>query len=394
MKCGFDSRWTYMKYDFDTVTDRRNTGSVKWDVRENELPMWVADMDFKTAPEILEAIQRRLDNGIFGYSTLPDEWALSYVHWWDKRHSFKTEAFWFSFCTGVIPIISCAIREFTEPWDNVLIQAPVYNAFYNIIRNCDRNVVESLLTYRSGEYSMDFEDLEAKLSDPETKMFVLCNPHNPVGRIWSKEDLQKVGELCKKHGVLVISDEIHCDITDPDILYTPFASVSECCLQNSITAMAPTKCFNIAGIQSAAAMTPNPDLRARIEKALYRNLANEPNAFAVAATVAAFEHGDLWLDEMRSYVYQNKLTVLEYVRKNIPGLYVVPSRATYLLWLDCSAFTSDSLSFAAEIRRKTGLFLSYGTQYGESGKQFLRFNIACPRTLLLDGLDRLRRALS
>ena len=164
-------------------------------------------------------------------------------------------------------------------------------------------------------------------------------------------------------------------------------------LQNSITAMAPTKCFNIAGIQSAAAMTPNPDLRTRIEKALYRNLANEPNAFAVAATVAAFEHGDRWLDEMRSYVYQNKQTVLDYVRKNIPGLYVVPSRATYLLWLDCSAFTSDSLSFAAEIRRKTGLFLSYGTQYGEAGKQFLRFNIACPRKLLVDGLDRLRRAL-
>ena len=394
MKCGFDSRWTYMKYDFDTVIDRRNTGSVKWDVRDNELPMWVADMDFRTAPEIMQAIQKRMDNGVFGYSTVPDEWALSYVHWWEKRHSLKTDPSWFSFCTGVIPIISCAIREFTESGDNVLIQSPVYNAFFNIIRNNGRRVLESELTYRDGAYSMDFADLETKLSDPKTKMFVLCNPHNPVGRIWSRDELDKVGELCHKHGVLVISDEIHCDITDPDILYTPFASVSECCRENSITAMAPTKCFNIAGIQSAAAMTPNPDLRKRIAKALYLNLANEANAFAVDATIAAFEHGEQWLDQMRSYVFENKQVVLDYVRKNIPKLYVVPSRATYLLWLDCSAFTSDSLTFAAEIRRKTGLFLSYGTQYGEAGRQFLRFNIACPRTLLLDGLNRLRTALS
>ena len=383
-----------MKYDFDTVIDRRNSGSVKWDVRENELPMWVADMDFKAAPEILQAIQKRMDNGVFGYSTIPDEWALSYVHWWQRRHSLKTDTSWYTFSTGVIPILSSAIREFTEPGDNILIQGPVYNAFFHIIENNNRKVLDSPLVYSNGSFTMDFEDLEAKLSDPRTTMMFLCNPHNPIGRIWSREELKMVGELCLRHNVLVISDEIHCDITDPDILYTPFASVSDCCRDNSITTVAPTKCFNIAGIQSAAAMAANPVLCRRIRTALHTDMVAEPNAFAIAATVAAFEHGEQWLDELRQYIFRNKQIVHEYVKENIPSLYVVPSRATYLLWLDCSAFTDDSLAFASEIRRKTGLFLSYGTQYGESGKQFLRFNIACPRSTLLDGLDRLKQALN
>ena len=384
-----------MKYDFDTVIDRRNTGSVKWDLTEkNELPMWVADMDFKAAPEILEAVQKRLDNGVFGYSLIPDEWALSYVHWWESRHGFKTEASWYHFATGVIPILSSAIREFTKPGDKVLLQTPVYNAFFSIIKNNDREVLESPLVYEDGSFSMDFEDLELKLSDSRTTMMFLCNPHNPVGRIWSREELERVGDLCRKHDVLVLSDEIHCDITDPDVLYTPFASISERCRENSITAVAPTKCFNIAGIQSAAVMAADPSLRQRIQKALGRDDVDEPNAFAVAATIAAFENGAQWLDEFRSYIYENKQTVLDFVRRNIPSLHVVPSRATYLLWLDCSAFTTDSVEFAQFIRKKTGLFLSNGTQYGEAGKQFLRFNIACPRTLLLDGLNRLSTALN
>lgn len=384
-----------MKYDFDTVIDRRNTGSVKWDLTEkNELPMWVADMDFKAAPEILEAVQKRLDNGVFGYSLIPDEWALSYVHWWESRHCFKTDASWYHFATGVIPILSSAIREFTRPGENVLLQSPVYNAFFSIIKSNGRKVLESPLIYRDGAFSMDFYDLELKLSDPKTTMMFLCNPHNPVGRIWSREELEKVGELCKKHDVLVLSDEIHCDITDPGVLYTPFASISECCRDNSITAVAPTKCFNIAGIQSAAAMAANPALRQRIGQALHKDVVDEPNAFSMAATVAAFEKGGEWLDELRSYIHENKQTVYDYVRKNIPSLHVICAQATYLLWLDCSAFTDDSVAFAESIRKKTGLFLSNGTQYGDAGRSFLRFNIACPRKVLLDGLDRLSAALN
>ena len=383
-----------MKYDFDTVVDRHNTTSVKWDIlKEGELPMWVADMDFKAAPEILEAIQKRLDNGVFGYSIIPGEWADSYVRWWKNRHGLEIDPSSLSFATGVIPILASAVRKFTAPGDNVLIQTPVYNMFFNSVESNGRKVLESPLVYKDGEYSMDLEDLEIKLSDPKTTMMFLCNPHNPVGKIWDKETLEKVGELCWKHNVLVLSDEIHCDITDPGVSYVPFASLSEHCRENSITAIAPTKTFNIAGIQSAAAMATNAEICQKIRTALATDNVNEPNAFSVAATVAAFNHGGQWLDEMRSYLYENKQTVLEYVRKNIPQIHIIPSQATYLLWLDCSAFTSDSVKFAKDIRDRSGLFLSNGTQYGETGKSFLRMNIACPCSLLLDGLDRLRRAL-
>ena len=383
-----------MMYDFDTVVNRRGTTSVKWDIlKENELPMWVADMDFKAAPEILQAIQNRMDNGVFGYSIIPEEWAQSYVNWWKTRHDFEMDPSWLCYSTGVIPVLSSAVRKFTTPNDNVVIQTPVYNVFFNSVVNNGRRVLESPLVYKDGEYSMDLEDLEKKLSDPQTTMMILCNPHNPVGKIWDKETLAKIGELCWKYNVLVVSDEIHCDITDPDVSYVPFASVSDHCRYNSITALAPTKAFNRAGIQSAAAMAANPNLRHKIWRALNTDEVGEPNAFSIAATIAAFNHGARWLDELRSYIYENKQIACKFVKENIPAIHIVPSRATYLLWLDCSAFCTDSVKLANEIRRKTGLFLSNGTQYGEAGKTFLRMNIACPKTLLLDGLDRLKRAL-
>ena len=383
-----------MMYDFDTVINRRGTTSVKWDIlKENELPMWVADMDFKAAPEILKALQDRMDNGVFGYSIIPDEWAQSYVNWWRTRHDFEMDPSWLCYSTGVIPVLSSAVRKFTTPNDNVVIQTPVYNVFFNSVVNNGRRVLESPLVYKNGEYNMDLEDLEKKLSDPQTTMMILCNPHNPVGKIWDKETLAKIGDLCWKYNVLVISDEIHCDITDPDASYVPFASVSDHCRYNSITAMAPTKAFNIAGIQSAAAMAANPNLRHKIWRALNTDEVAEPNAFSIAATIAAFNHGARWLDELRSYIYENKQIACKFVKENIPAIHIVPSKATYLLWLDCSAFCTDSVKLANEIRRKTGLFLSNGTQYGEAGKTFLRMNIACPKALLLDGLDRLKRAL-
>ena len=383
-----------MMYDFDTVVNRRGTTSVKWDIlEENELPMWVADMDFKAAPEILKALQDRMDNGVFGYSIIPDEWAQSYVNWWRTRHDFEMDPSWLCYSTGVIPVLSSAVRKFTTPNDNVVIQTPVYNVFFNSVVNNGRRVLESPLLYKDGEYSMDLVDLETMLCDPQTTMMILCNPHNPVGKIWDKETLAKIGELCWKYNVLVVSDEIHCDITDPDVSYVPFASVSDHCRYNSITAMAPTKAFNIAGIQSAAAMAANPNLRHKIRRALNTDEVAEPNAFSIAATIAAFNHGAQWLDELRSYVYENKQVACKFVKENIPAIHIVPSKATYLLWLDCSAFCTDSVELVNEIRRKTGLFLSNGTQYGEAGKTFLRMNLACPKTLLLDGLDRLKRAL-
>lgn len=379
-----------MKYDFDTTVNRRNTNSLKWDVAENELPMWVADMDFQAAPEIREAISGRAAHGVFGYSILPDEWYQAYMDWWQSRHGFAFEKDWLVFCTGVVPAISSVVRKLTTPAEKVLIQTPVYNIFFNSILNNGRQVLESSLKYENGNYDIDFDDLEQKLSDPQTSLMILCNPHNPVGKIWDRETLAKIGALCAKHHVVVLSDEIHCDLTDPDQEYIPFASVSEACRENSITCVAPTKAFNIAGLQTAAVMIPNPALRHKVWRALNTDEVAEPNAFAVDAAIAAFTKGGAWLDELRQYVFENKKRVLEFVNAEIPQISVVPSQATYLLWLDCSGLAGSDNGIAKYIREETGLYLSEGSQYGSGGEGFLRLNIACPRSTLEDGLARLK----
>ena len=382
------------KYDFDTIIDRKDTFSCKWGgCSENELPMWVADMDFRAAPEIIEALQKRLSNEIFGYTYIPDEWYEAYQYWWKKRHNLEIEKDWLIFCTGVVPAISTTVRKLTTPAENVLIQTPVYNIFYNSIRNNGRNILESPLLYSNGKYSINWEDLETKLSDPQTSLMILCNPHNPIGKIWDKETLAKIGNLCEKYNVTVISDEIHCDLTDPNKEYIPFASVSETCANISITCIAPTKAFNIAGLQTAAVMIPNKQLNHKVWRALNTDEVAEPNAFAVDATIAAFTKGEAWIDALRAYIKSNKDRVREYVSSNIPGISVIDSEATYLLWLDCSKISVDSVALADFIRKETGLFLSNGAQYGGNGNLFLRLNPACPRKLLEDGLTRLKKAI-
>lgn len=388
-----------MKYDFDSVIDRKHSNSLKWNVSENELPMWVADMDFKTAPEIEEAISKRMENGIFGYSEVTDEWYAAYMNWWKNRHNFRIEKEWLIFCTGVIPAISSIVRKITTPAEKVVIQTPVYNIFFNSILNNGRVVNENKLIYESGKYSIDFKDLEEKLSDEQTSLMILCNPHNPVGKIWSVEELSKIGELCAKYNVTVISDEIHCDITDNDKGYTPFASVSDVCKDISITCIAPTKAFNIAGLQTAAVVVPNPNLRHKVWRGLNTDEVAEPNAFAVQAAVAAFNKGGEWLLELNKYISDNKNIVINFVKENISNLYVVPSEATYLLWIDCSKVCDiengyDAEKLAGDIRKQTGLYLSAGNQYGSNGKEFLRMNIACPKSILSDGLDRLKSGIS
>ncbi len=382
-----------MSYDFDTPVDRRNTYSLKWDVKENELPMWVADMDFQTAPEVREAIQRRAAHGVFGYSIVPEEWYQAYIQWWESRHGFRMDAEWLIFCTGVVPAISSIVRKLTTPAEKVLVLTPVYNIFFNSILNNGRQVLESRLQYDGEAYSIDYEDLEAKLADPQTSMLIFCNPHNPVGKIWSAEELRKVGELCRKHHVVVVSDEIHCDLTEPGLGYVPFASVSEDCRNNSITCIAPTKAFNLAGMQTAAVCVPDPVLRHKVWRGLNTDEVAEPNAFAIQAAVAAFTRGGEWLDELRSYLHENKVWTTQYIQKEIPQLKVVASQATYLMWLDCSGLTDSSEELADVIRESTGLYLSEGGQYGGEGTHFLRLNVACPRSVLEDGLNRLKKGV-
>ena len=381
------------KYDFETVTDRRSTFASKWDVAEGELPLSMADMEFQAAPEIKKALKERLDNGIFGYTYVPDQWYEAYVNWWKDRHGFEFEKEDLIFCTGVIPAISAAVRKLTTPAEKVLIQTPVYNIFYNSVLNSGRVLLENRLIYEDGVYRIDWEEFEEKLSDPQTSLMILCNPHNPIGKIWDKETLARIGELTFKHHVTVISDEIHCDITDPGKEYVPFASASELCRNISVTCIAPTKCFNLAGLQTAAVMARDPVLHHKMWRELNTGEVAEPSAFAVNAAVAAFGEGAPWLDEMRSYVFENKKLLRE-AAKDIPGLKVVDSEATYLLWLDVSAIDRDADRICDHIRKSTGLVLSKGSVYGPGGESFLRFNTACPRSMMEDGIKRLKEGLS
>lgn len=377
-----------MKYDFDRIIDRRNTGSVKWDVGEKELPMWIADMDFQTAPEIIECLNQRVSHGIYGYTKLTKQWYQAYISWWRKRHGFEIQKEWLLFCSGVVPAVSSIVRKMTSVGEKVLVMTPVYNIFFHSILNNGRQVQENRLTYRKGRYEIDFADLEEKLSDPQTSLLILCNPHNPIGKIWDRDFLEKIGALCWKHHVLVLSDEIHCDITAPGKKYIPFASVSERCRENSITCVAPTKAFNLAGIQTSAVIVPNENLRHRVNKSLNTDEIAEPNVLAAAAPAAAFEKGELWLDELRDYLFENRRYAERFIEEHIEGVRAVPADATYLLWLDCTKMLGAPSELCRFLRSHTGLILSDGSGYRDGGR-FLRMNLACPRTRLEDGLKRL-----
>lgn len=382
-----------MPYDFERIVNRRGTASLKWDVEEQELPMWVADMDFQTAPEIMAAIRERADHGIFGYTVVPDAWYKAIQDWWKKRHGFLIEKEWLLFSTGVVPAISSIVRKMTTAGENIVIQTPVYNVFFNSIRNNGRNVLESRLRWDNGQYRIDFEDLEEKFKNPQTTMMILCNPHNPIGKIWDRETLERVGELAYKHHVLVLSDEIHCDLTDPGHEYIPFASVSEMCRKNSITCIAPTKTFNLAGLQTAAVAVPDENLRHKVNRGLNTDEVAEPNVFAITAAVAAFTKGEAWLEELRSYLKANKDYVREYLALEIPEITAVPSDATYLLWLDCKKLIGDSTMLCRFIRSDSGLYLSDGKDYG-NGQSHLRMNVACPREQLREGMARLKKSVA
>ncbi|MCH5156238.1 MAG: pyridoxal phosphate-dependent aminotransferase [Clostridiales bacterium] len=378
-----------MPYDFDKMPDRRQSHSLKWDVQKNELPMWVADMDFAAAPQITDALLRRVNHGVFGYSIVPDEWYDAIISWWKRRHGFTIDKEWLQFCTGVVPAISCLVQRLTNIGDNVAVMTPVFDIFFHSIENFGRHVAECPLAYSDGIYSIDFDRLEKVLSNPLTTLLILCNPHNPTGNVWTAEQLKKIGTLCKKHGVVVLSDEIHCDITLPDVDYTPFASVSKECAENSITCISASKAFNIAGMQSAAVFVPNKSLREATVRGLNSMEVAEPNCFAVESTVAAFNHGEEWLNELRGYLAENRRAAAEFIKENIPTAHLIDAKATYLLWIDCSAFTNDSSELCAFIKASNGLILSHGEQYRGNGKTFVRMNTACSRARLTDGLNRL-----
>ena len=382
-----------MKYNFDKETNRFNTSSYKWDVKENELPMWVADMDFETSPAIVKGFKKRIDHGVFGYVALSDNFYNSYIYWFKKRHHFNIKKEWIIFSTGVILTISSAIRRVSEVANNIVIMTPVYNIFFNSILNNGRHVLTSPLNYKDGKYEIDFIDLEAKLALEETTILLLCNPHNPVGKIWSKDELDKIGKLCAKYNVTVISDEIHGDLTRTGLEYIPFASVSKLNAEISITCVAPTKTFNLAGIQTSAIIIPNPKLKHLVERGLNTDECAEPNVLAEIAPYLAYKKSEDWLDELRLYLDENIREVNEFIKNHLPQITLIKCEATYLLWLDCSKITKDADKLQGYIRETTGLYLSSGSIYGKEGNAFLRMNIATTKARVIDGLKRLKKAI-
>ena len=371
------------EHDFESLIDRTGTNSLKWDLFGDDLPMWVADMDFRAAPAIQEAVLERARHPVFGYTIVPDELFEAYINWWDRRYGFRMSREEMAYSIGVMPSISSMIRCLTDEGDEILIQSPVYHVFYYVIEDNGRKVLENELIYENGEYRIDFDDLDEKLS--KVGMMILCNPHNPIGKIWSRKDLDRIGELCRKHGVILISDEIHCDLTDPGVKYNPFKSSD-----NVITCLSPSKSFNIAGFQSSIVHTLNKELLERIKSQMHIDNSDSCNVFAVSAVTAAYNESEEWLEELREVLYENKLFVKEFLANELPVVRLVECDATYLLWLDCSALNTPSKALSGFLRQNQGLFLSAGSDFGQNGDNFLRMNIACPSELLNEGLMKLK----
>ena len=378
---------------FDKPVKRRGTGSLKWNVAENELPMWVADMDFETAPPVKEAILKRAEHGVFGYTDITPEWYSAYQSWWKDRHGFEMEKEWLIFTTGVVPAISSIVRKMTTVAENVVVMTPVYNIFFNSILNNGRNVLESRLKYENGAYQIDFDDLEKKTSDPKVKLMLLCNPHNPVGRVWSKQELRQIGEICIRNNVFVIADEIHCELVFLGHEYTPFASISEEFLMNSVTFVSPSKAFNLAGLQIANIISADANVRVRIDKAININEVCDVNPFGVEALMAAYNEGEEWLEELKIYLFANYIYLKGYFDEYLPEFPVMMLEGTYLVWVDCSVLNQTSAEIVKDLLKKEKLWVNEGSLYGETGEGFIRINIACPRQRLIEGLNRLKRVL-
>ncbi|MQS89992.1 MalY/PatB family protein [Companilactobacillus mishanensis] len=380
-------------YDFEHTIDRRKTDSVKWDIADNELPMWVADMDFQVAPEIVEAIKNKADQAVFGYEEPHVDYFNAVAEWYETEHHFRPKTDWMMFVTGVVPAISSIVRRISSVGDNVLVQAPVYNIFYNSIVNNGRHVLSNDLVFDDGKYHIDFADLERKLSDPLTTLMILCNPHNPVGKIWSRDDLSKIAELCNKHNVKLLSDEIHGDITFNEDGYTPIFSLPEDLIQNVMVTVSPSKTFNVAALHAATIIVPNENLRDQVNRGINSEELAEPNSFAIPATIAAYTKGHDWLKALKQQLMTNRTLVEDFLKSELPETKLIKSDATYLLWIDTKNISDDSEKLANFIRKETGLYLSAGIVYGGDGADFLRMNIACPESSVRDGLDRLKKGI-
>ena len=381
--------------NFDISVNRRGTNSYKWDSAPEEgiLPLWVADMDFRTAPAVTEALRKRVEHGVFGYTHVPDTFYEATINWFGQRHNWQIEREWMLYTSGVVPAISAVIKGLTTPGDKVLVQTPVYNCFFSSIRNNGCLMEENRLVYEDCYYRIDFEDFERKAADPAVKLFLLCNPHNPAGRVWTAEELRCMGEICRRHGVIVVSDEIHGEFTFPGYTYVPFASASATCLHNSVTCTSPSKAFNTAGLQIANIICDNAAWRQKIDRAINDNEVCDVNPFGIEGLIAAYTEGGEWLDELKAYLFGNYNFLCRYFEEHLPDFPVLRMEGTYLAWVDCRCLRLTSAEVEEQLLGQEKVWVNAGSMYGEAGEGFIRINMACPRSSLTEGLQRIERGL-
>ncbi|WHX69053.1 MalY/PatB family protein [Peribacillus frigoritolerans] len=388
-----------MKYNFDQVICRLGTDCEKWDDRKNQFgvedvtPMWVADMDFQSPNPVIEALRQRAEHGVFGYGLRSDSYFESIVNWLNRRHQWSVKKEWITHSPGVIPALSLSIQSFTKQGDKIMIQPPVYHHFARVIQAAGREVVTNPLVLKNGHYSIDFDDLEAKI-DEKVKMFILCSPHNPVGRVWSKDELTRLGQICRKHKILVVADEIHCDFVYHTHTHIPFASISEEFANHSITCIAPSKTFNLMGVQTSSIIIPNRQLRDRFNQELHTLSIGSPNIFGAVALEAAYRYGEEWLDQVLDYLQGNLEYSLSYFRKNIPEINVIQPEGTYLVWLDCRELRFSDKELNDFMLQSARVAMNQGQIFGKEGEGFMRLNIACPRSMLQNALSGIENAVT
>ena len=378
-----------MKYNFDQLSERRHTSSEKWNVKDNELPMWVADMDFMVMPEIQEAIQKAALNQSYGYTYPTEDFFKAYQYWWKTRHNLFIDTKSMIYVSGVVAALDSLVRTLTKENENVMILSPVYNNFFTVVESNNRHLVVSNLIYQNDNFYMDYADIEDKLKKDDVKLFIFCNPHNPVGRIWSKEEITKLYQLLKKYHVQMIADEIHCDIVEPGYQYVPTLSIGE----DIIVCTSPSKVFNLAGLHAALTIVNDPVVREKVSAAFYHDDIGEANYFAVPATIAAYTKGAEYVDQLNAYLLKNKQYVANFLKENIPQVKLVSGQATYLLWLDISYYGLPSDVFTKKLREETGLYVNDGLHYGKNGGAYIRINIATSLANVKDGMSRLKQFL-
>ncbi len=387
-----------MTYSFDDCPSRQGSASVKYDLRQmffntdDVIPLWVADMDFRTPAFIMDAVRKRAEHEILGYSIRPQSFSDAIINWNQKRHQWKVNKGSILFSPGIVPALNMAVEAYTEKGDAVLVQPPVYFPFFNAVKDFERQLIENPLRLSNGRLNIDFEDFEQKIVDNNVKMFLLSNPHNPGGSVWTEEELQSMGEICLKHRVLVLSDEIHADLIFEGHKHIPLASVSDDIAHITITAMAPSKTFNIAGLATSYMIIPNPDLREKLEKTINRWHVGNGNIFGNVALEAAYNYGEEWLDQLLEYLAGNIAYLHDFIAEHLPRIKVVLPEATYLVWLDCRGLELGDDQLRDFFIQEAGLGLNEGRSFGTGGSGFMRLNIAAPKSLIEKAMGQLKTA--